>query len=1096
MDEKGEDESVVMNAAQISALDERTLANTPVPVIASSAIRRRDFLKPLSKPRPKELFEDLYLPGPDSIGADSHNESLGLIPSHLLSGMEGSELPLGSLMSSVPGRSSLDVDQGGRSTSEIVASTGSSMSDSSKLMTVLKSTQVKSSEGRLVPQTLFHSRSLVPAEIEEDRQEEEEGACLKGDNFEGVLSRVAPLGGVKSLAPMTAGENEEADHTVHQVALEAEDLEELEEVCFDLDSSSSDEEAPHHDALVPDKSHAESHAPQDRFPSILYKPSDHLSSQSHAEFEAAEARSEYDLDSSSLLGPSLDLGPSLQLDELPSTGLGFNPFDPQSASFADCGLGDEEFNTNMDGEGAQAFLDEDEQAFNKENFLTPEFSVTSARETDETFNNMTIGTYMKACSEPLGRLGQESRRPDFGLEIRSPPGYRRAAPMLTSDEVDGSMREASVRLSPVGETGSNINSPTHDPSSTWSNLRNARAASGVSEHTGFTLSDKTQSRQAAGELISFTDKPNVPPDNQPRSHHTQNSLGDSGHSRSDKQDFQASTRSQSHTQNSLGDSGHSRSDKQDFQASTRSQSHTQNSLGDSGHSRSDKQDFQASTRSQSHTQNSLGDSGHSRSDKQDFQASTRSQSHTQNSLGDSGHSRSDKQDFQASTRSESYQTGASVGDSGYSFSDKQDFQVGNEAKFPRTAPAVGNSNKTSVAPSAQGLDNMELTFSALQELLESSDLSVSAMGGPDQDHGEFILAFLRQRARDKRRDLEGSSTNQQPAAGRAQPCDEGASRDVFADSSTNVQRRDQASLCTKASASSNPDGHSETNGLSFPRTTQEVDQSQESRAVVGGGDKTSHDVSSFLRDLQRDEEDRTLGLNDLTLSESSVFKLPLSVAPKSVKGPGKPSPFPSKIPRHVGATSAGLRTSSHHKSQIPVTNKLPSVSSSSSSQQALSCSNAASLTSCVLSNSKQSNPASGTDSVATSTSLTAGVSSNTEQANSTSGTDRVATSTSLMPKPVFSAPSDAPYPKPPATESTLSSESVPSTSRQAKPVSQSKSQTRSDRHNPEQEDVISSQRSVRLPALFDDRYLAGMTSAANTLMEESIMHTMLSSSET
>ncbi|KAK3757377.1 hypothetical protein RRG08_058234 [Elysia crispata] len=1092
MDEKGEDESVVVNAAQISGLDERTLACTPVPVIASSAMRRRGFIQPRSKPQPKDLFQDSDLVEPESCGADSNNESLGLIPSHLLLDMNGSELPLSSLTSSLPGHAASHIDQGVRSAGrscENGASTGSSIGDSSKLVTVLKSSQVKSCEGRLVPQTLFRSLSPVPAQIEEEPQEEEAVLSLQGNSFKGVLSRVThTTDGIKSLTATTK-EDEEADHTVHQVALEAEDLEELEEVCFDLDGSSSDEEPvnnkdvqiherspsdqyfppdghlPPEDRLPPDGHFP----PEDRFPSILYKPSKNLSYQLQADLEAAENRSASDLmDSSSHYGQSLVFGPSLQFDNQHSKGLGLNPFDAQSASFADCAFGDEEFNTHMDDEGAKAFLDQDEQAFNKENFLNnQELSLTSARETDDTFNNMTIGTYMKACSEPLGLLGQESQRPDFGLVIQSPPRYRKAAPILESDEVDGSSIETSVRLSPVGDTGSNINSPTNKPTSNWSNPLPTTSPSVGNEYSSaekldLTASNKILSHQTISGQ-SYCYMPDCQTNNKIHSLQTPPLKGDNTNSYSDKLDFQANTRTDSHqTGASLSDSGHSHSGKLDFQASTRTNPHqTGASLGDSGHSHSRKLDFQASTRTNPHQ--------------------------TGASLGDSGYSYSDKQDFQAISRSHSHQTTTAIGEDGYSNDEKLKSQGMNRTQSCQAETAADDSNKTLVASSSQGLDNMELTFSALQELLERSDLSFSSMGGPDQDHGEFILAFLRQRAEEKRRELASSKTDSKSVL-RNEKFDEGAGGDASADRSKYPRRFDSLSIPSKLPTPSYSEKvNIKAGDLSLlPRRPQETVQTTGSSAVGEEAVKISHNVSSFLRDQHKDDEDRTLGLNDLTLSDSSVFKVPLSIASKSVRNKGKPSLFRSKIPRQVATTSSVV--SSDRESLTPVEK------SSSSSKGPTLLEKSGSLLTSVLSKTEQPAP--------------------TSSMNLVTNVQRMA---HPVPDILFSAPSPSSYPKPPTMERTLSSESGSSNYKQPQPINSSlpalsivsshyeaQAQTLP-RHDPEKqerpstgEDEVNTAgpRPEHLPSLDEDRYLSGLTSTPDTLTEESILHTMLSASET
>ncbi|GFS08541.1 hypothetical protein ElyMa_003016500 [Elysia marginata] len=396
--------------------------------------------------RPKVLLETSGFNMPDnsaSQGADSNNESLGLIPSHLLSGkqgmalpapgIEGSMLPLGSLCSSGPVLADSRADQDiqsveGASCSRenvvsscsrenVVSGAGSSTSDSSNVLTVLKCSQMKSAEGRLVPQTLFRSLSPVPAQIEEeveDKQVEDEALhSLQGDNFAGVLSRVRlpATGGVKNV-PVTAPEEEEADQTIHQVALEAEDLEELEEVCCDLEDGSSSEEEPDRVKDVADHQGLSSgdQCPSDsiHFPSILYKRSENISYQPHStQLGTFDSKGESAVDTSeSQYGASLVFGPSLQLEERHSKDFGFNPFSGELASFNSEVFGEEEFNFKMDEDGARAFLEQDEEAFNKENLLNnQELSLMSMRGTEDTFHNMTIGTYMKACSEPLGSLG-------------------------------------------------------------------------------------------------------------------------------------------------------------------------------------------------------------------------------------------------------------------------------------------------------------------------------------------------------------------------------------------------------------------------------------------------------------------------------------------------------------------------------------------------------------------------------------------------------------------------------------------------------------------------------------------------------------------
>ncbi|CAL1544156.1 unnamed protein product, partial [Lymnaea stagnalis] len=94
----------------------------------------------------------------------------------------------------------------------------------------------------------------------------------------------------------------------------------------------------------------------------------------------------------------------------------------------------------MEDSGAvAAMLDEDEEQFKKDNLIADEhlvnLTVASVRAEDQSFMNMTIGTYMAARSGEIGSLTSPTKRPEFGMPVYSPPIARTVLPMLLPSEI-------------------------------------------------------------------------------------------------------------------------------------------------------------------------------------------------------------------------------------------------------------------------------------------------------------------------------------------------------------------------------------------------------------------------------------------------------------------------------------------------------------------------------------------------------------------------------------------------------------------------------------------------------------------------------------
>ncbi|GFS08538.1 centrosomal protein of 192 kDa, partial [Elysia marginata] len=485
----------------------------------------------------------------------------------------------------------------------------------------------------------------------------------------------------------------------------------------------------------------------------------------------------------------------------------------------------------------------------------------------------------------------------------------------------------------------------------------------------------------------------------------------------------------------------------------------------------------------------------------------------------SGDKNSNNKDFLSSSKTDWCQiSGSSLSASGRVLVDKQTIPTSDKTDMMMSA--------TSSSP---GLEKMELTFSPLQELLERSDLSVSTMGAPGQDPGEFILEFLRQRTLEKRQlaSSRGGNYGGSLADSGIEPSKAGQSRQGVSDTSSassllrskhsregaggdaSVQGRlknpkqnsDKSYRYSDFPKSSFSEiHHKNTQGLSSPRTAEELEnfipQADEHGGVFGDeARKTSANMSSFFRDQTKDgEEDRTLGLKDLTLSESSVFKVPLPISSsKTVNSKVKPSPFRSKIPLQIARTSpappAGpsdysLSVSARNKpslqsGRLPISKTSSRVNTEQPSTQS------------DFSNAKQS-AAIGDSNPVVDTGLTRSQPIMDSSTLDTRSDPQTADTETLRQESGSS--SDKPKSLPNFASSELN---ISRLSSQLKPHTVSSDHNRSssqERTNRGEMEVSSGGHQLRSPE--HDGYLAGMTSSLDTLTEESILHTMLSTSDT
>ncbi|GFN91039.1 centrosomal protein of 192 kda [Plakobranchus ocellatus] len=697
--------------------------------------------------------------------------------------------------------------------------------------------------------------------------------------------------------------SDEADHSFHEVALEAEDLEELEEVWFDLDENSSDEgeigqdnepEVDQRRAVENGKdapSQEEKHTEDQQVmetPDLdnvddaflrLLQPQPGLVNLRDNKDESLH------LDTSIQWGPSIDFGPSInfgdsvKMDEHPSKSSGvfpqpptgaFNPFDGEAVSFAAAdAFGDEEF--KKDDDAARAFLDQDEQEFNKENLLNnQELSLLSARGTDETFLNMTIGAYMGTCSERLGSLDPDkSGRPDFGMVIHSPPACPSAAPTLVS------MNDDRLRLSPLGGPGSTGNSPSAEhqlepdgtspaktsPSDTSESLKQ-RGWRG--SHTG----NVKDTENAKRNLSPVFDQQCIP--------RLESSLSrrDSGRTVSLQRDI-------------------SRADLFD----------DMQSLGDTD---------LLSLRS-------LGEDGLSAS---------------------CGHVELVPNDLSSDEDRK---------DSGVLSSSSKDPLEKSVSSGSNFASVKVDNGKDSRQPSADGVSilgdfNMEdVTYSGLHEIMERSDMNISDLMEPGEDYADFVLRFLQQKALEKKRAAQsaagsssslgqavrGAKLSSQPppqqgvlavnkevtAYDQAEPLslggrkyrersEEGASGDASTSSSKESSR-----IFGRGAHRLEPSGSSA--AAPVAKTSSDVSLLQVSsceRRVPGFGETVDALVGS---DQDKDLPEITVNsyLKEVKSPENPVFKIPFPVTSKAVvRSKGKQQLSKSRIPRHVASNPSKSTT--------------------------------------------------------------------------------------------------------------------------------------------------------------------------------------------
>ncbi|BFZ13374.1 hypothetical protein BsWGS_16413 [Bradybaena similaris] len=174
-----------------------------------------------------------------------------------------------------------------------------------------------------------------------------------------------------------------------------------------------------------------------------------------------------------------------------------NPFGDFAGEVTGVEFGDEDF--MLDADAAAAMLAEDEKVFKNEHVDSNEaLSLTqvSMRGADQTFMNMTIGTYMAAGSGELGSLTSNKRRPDIGMPVNSPPSDRYSGPLLSPDR---------IFRSPDGHTTQQITDEGHECfKNALFSLDNADSSVAFEEHPHKKFLDHgTQDTHLPSVLSSF-----------------------------------------------------------------------------------------------------------------------------------------------------------------------------------------------------------------------------------------------------------------------------------------------------------------------------------------------------------------------------------------------------------------------------------------------------------------------------------------------------------------------------------------------------------------------------------------------------------------
>ena len=270
------------------------------------------------------------------------------------------------------------------------------------------------------------------------------------------------------------------------------------------------------------------------------------------------------------------------------------------------------------------------------------------------------------------------------------------------------------------------------------------------------------------------------------------------------------------------------------------------------------------------------------------------------------------------------------------------------------------------------------------------------------------------------------------------------------------------------------------------------------RVMGDDANSTSQSVSSFFKDPQKDAEaDRTLGLKDLTLSDMSVFKVPLPVSTKGLSSKGKSSSFKSRIPQHVHSASTKQSVSSDSKLQKSVRDtfsSLPSVSTES--RQPLPAQDKLSSAPGVLHSNEQSTSAYATDPTTTIVSSIA-----QPAANTLSSVQRVCSNSKppMDVNDIFSSPpSSALRSQPPAAAQEAWSESLTNQQPQASGNDTLPALPRSSSHSqPLAFSMPNREKQRGGNSRHEGEFsLAEMTSTLDTFTEETMMRTMLPASET
>ena len=205
------------------------------------------------------------------------------------------------------------------------------------------------------------------------------------------------------------------------------------------------------------------------------------------------------------------------------------------------------------------------------------------------------------------------------------------------------MTDRSVRLSPVGGTGSKVTSPTEEPPKGRTHIFQKTVSPEDHLSSQHNSKDKIESFQTAlrekttsltDNKLSMRSKSDLFMTRETESDKKWTFLDDNGHLKRDTLDlFMTGQLESCQKSTSLAYSGHSNRDKSDFETtgktlSSQADSSQKASLAGSGHSNRDKSDFETtgktvSGQADSSQKVSLADSGHAKSD---FEMSDRSTS--------------------------------------------------------------------------------------------------------------------------------------------------------------------------------------------------------------------------------------------------------------------------------------------------------------------------------------------------------------------------------------------------------------------------------------------------------------------------------------